>query len=45
MPGTAFGAADGCAVRVSYGALDADRVAEGLDRLVAGLRALAGEGR
>jgi aspartate/methionine/tyrosine aminotransferase len=45
MPGTAFGAADGCAARVSYGALDADRVAEGLDRLVAGLRALAGEGR
>ena len=40
MPGTAFGA-DGCSMRVSYGALDADTVAEGLDRLVRGLRALA----
>lgn len=42
MPGTAFGAADGCTVRVSYGALDADTVAEGLERLVTGLRTLAG---
>jgi hypothetical protein len=29
---------------VSYGALDADTVAEGLDRLVGGLRALVGAG-
>lgn len=43
MPGNAFGA-DGCALRVSYGALDADTVAEGLDRLVGGLRALVGAG-
>jgi aspartate/methionine/tyrosine aminotransferase len=43
MPGTAFGA-DGCNIRVSYGALDADTVAEGLDRLVSGLRAIVGDG-
>ncbi len=41
MPGTAFGAA-GCAIRVSYGALDADTVAEGLGRLVSGLHAIVG---
>jgi aspartate/methionine/tyrosine aminotransferase len=41
MPGSAFGAAE-CAIRVSYGALDADTVAEGLARLVTGLRAIAG---
>jgi aspartate/methionine/tyrosine aminotransferase len=42
MPGSAFGAA-GCALRVSYGALDADSVAEGLTRLVTGLRTIVGE--
>lgn len=42
MPGTAFGADEGCSMRVSYGALDAGTVAEGLSRLVQGLRALAG---
>lgn len=42
MPGTAFGAMHGCAMRVSYGALDAGTVAEGLGRLVSGLQALAG---
>jgi aspartate/methionine/tyrosine aminotransferase len=41
MPGSAFGAA-GCAIRVSYGALDADTVAEGLSRLVTGLRTIVG---
>jgi aspartate/methionine/tyrosine aminotransferase len=41
MPGSAFGAA-GCAIRVSYGALDADTVAEGLSRLVTGLRSIVG---
>jgi len=41
MPGSAFGA-DGCAIRVSYGALDAEIVAEGLDRLVTGLRTIVG---
>jgi len=42
MPGSAFGIDRDCALRVSYGALDAGTVAEGLDRLVTGLRALAG---
>jgi aspartate/methionine/tyrosine aminotransferase len=41
MPGSAFGAA-GCAIRVSYGALDADTVTEGLSRLVTGLRTIVG---
>ena len=41
VPGTAFGL-DGCSLRVSYGALDAGSVAEGMDRLVAGLRAIVG---
>jgi aspartate/methionine/tyrosine aminotransferase len=41
VPGTAFGLADGCYLRVSYGALDKDTVSEGISRLVAGLRALA----
>lgn len=41
IPGSAFGHTDSCSIRVSYGALDADTVAAGLDRLVAGLRALA----
>lgn len=43
MPGTAFGAGIGCSMRVSYGALDAGTVTEGLERLVTGLRALAGD--
>lgn len=41
VPGTAFGLTDGCYLRVSYGALDRDTVAEGMSRLVGGLRALA----
>jgi aspartate/methionine/tyrosine aminotransferase len=41
VPGTAFGLSDGCYLRVSYGALDRDTVAEGMSRLVGGLRALA----
>jgi aspartate/methionine/tyrosine aminotransferase len=40
IPGTAFGATDGPYLRVSYGALDADTVVEGIDRLVRGLRAV-----
>jgi aspartate/methionine/tyrosine aminotransferase len=44
MPGSAFGAS-GCAIRVSYGALAADTVAEGLGRLVTGLRAIVGQDR
>jgi aspartate/methionine/tyrosine aminotransferase len=41
VPGSAFGQAAGCAVRVSYGALDRSSVEEGTRRLVRGLRALA----
>lgn len=40
IPGTAFGLADGCYLRVSYGALEAATVAEGMKRLVKGLRAI-----
>jgi aspartate/methionine/tyrosine aminotransferase len=39
VPGTAFGL-DGCYLRVSYGALDAHTVEEGIERLVGGLRAV-----
>jgi aspartate/methionine/tyrosine aminotransferase len=42
MPGSAFGAVDGCYVRVAYGALDEQSVTEGVSRLVSGLRAIAG---
>jgi aspartate/methionine/tyrosine aminotransferase len=40
MPGSAFGETEGCSIRMSYGALDAETVHEGLRRLVAGLQAL-----
>jgi aspartate/methionine/tyrosine aminotransferase len=40
IPGTAFGLADGCYLRISYGALDRESVAAGVSRLVGGLRAL-----
>ena len=43
MPGVAFGV-PGCGLRVSYGALDAATVVEGIGRLVTGLRALVGPG-
>ena len=39
-PGSAFGMTDGCYFRVAYGALHKATVAEGIGRLVAGLRAL-----
>ena len=38
IPGTAFGMTDGCYFRVAYGALQKDTVAEGIGRLVEGLR-------
>jgi aspartate/methionine/tyrosine aminotransferase len=41
VPGSAFGATEGCYLRVSYGALDDRTAAEGIGRLAAGLRALA----
>ena len=40
IPGSAFADSSPCSVRISYGALDADSVIEGLGRLIAGLRAL-----
>lgn len=42
IPGTAFGVTDGCYFRVAYGALQKDTVAEGIGRLIQGLRALLG---
>ncbi|MEO7270806.1 MAG: pyridoxal phosphate-dependent aminotransferase [Vicinamibacterales bacterium] len=41
IPGSAFADSAACSIRISYGALDAGTVAEGIGRLVAGLRALA----
>jgi aspartate/methionine/tyrosine aminotransferase len=41
MPGTTFGIMNGCYLRVSYGALEKPTVAEGVVRLVRGLRALS----
>jgi len=41
IPGDAFGLVQGCALRIAYGALDAATAAEGVGRLVAGVRALA----
>jgi aspartate/methionine/tyrosine aminotransferase len=40
IPGSAFADPARCSIRVSYGALDPATVAEGVDRLVSGLRAL-----
>jgi aspartate/methionine/tyrosine aminotransferase len=41
IPGSAFGATDGCHIRVSYGALDAATAEEGIIRLVNGVKELA----
>jgi aspartate/methionine/tyrosine aminotransferase len=40
IPGPAFGMTDGCYFRVAYGALQKETVAEGIGRLVSGLRAI-----
>ena len=40
IPGTAFGMSDGCYLRVAYGALQKETVAEGIGRLVHGLRTM-----
>jgi aspartate/methionine/tyrosine aminotransferase len=40
IPGTAFGVTSGCYFRIAYGALRKESVAEGIGRLVNGLRAL-----
>jgi len=42
IPGTAFGMNDGCYLRVAYGALQKETVAEGIGRLVRGLREICG---
>ena len=42
IPGSTFGTTSACTLRVAYGALTRETVAEGLGRLVRGLRALAG---
>jgi aspartate/methionine/tyrosine aminotransferase len=44
IPGSAFGDIEGCSIRISYGALDADSVKEGIGRLVEGLRAIGPPG-
>lgn len=38
LPGIAFGATDGCYLRVSYGALNKETVASGIGRLIRGLK-------
>ena len=38
IPGTTFGMADGCYLRIAYGALQQDTAAEGIERLVQGLK-------
>jgi len=40
IPGETFGATQGCYLRVSYGPLDKDTTALGLERLVRGLKAI-----
>ena len=42
IPGTAFGITNGCCFRVAYGALQKETVAEGIGRLVEGLRRIVG---
>lgn len=37
IPGTAFGMKKGCSLRISYGALEKDAVAEGIGRFVKGI--------
>ena len=40
IPGTAFGIAEGCTLRVAFGALEKETAAEGIGRLVRGLKAI-----
>ena len=42
VPGTAFGMTDGCYFRVAYGALQKATVAEGIGRLVKGIKEIVG---
>ncbi|MBI4485530.1 MAG: pyridoxal phosphate-dependent aminotransferase [Acidobacteria bacterium] len=43
IPGSAFGMTDGCYFRIAYGALQTETVAEGIGRLVTGLRKVVTE--
>lgn len=43
IPGSAFGMTDGCYLRVAYGALQKETVAEGVGRLVTGLQKVVTE--
>lgn len=43
IPGNTFGLREGCYLRVAYGALEKETVAEGIGRLVNGLRNIVGE--
>jgi len=45
LPGPSFGMDDGCYLRVAYGALQKETVAEGVGRLVSGLRQELEDGR
>jgi len=40
IPGTAFGVAEGCTLRVAFGALEKETAAEGIGRLVRGLKTI-----
>jgi aspartate/methionine/tyrosine aminotransferase len=40
IPGTTFGLQEGCTLRLAYGALDRETVAEGIGRLVRGIAAI-----
>lgn len=42
MPGTTFGMNDECYLRVAYGALQKETVAEGIERLVQGIQTILG---
>jgi aspartate/methionine/tyrosine aminotransferase len=42
IPGTAFGLHQGCYLRVAYGALQKHTAAEGVGRLVSGLKSILG---
>jgi aspartate/methionine/tyrosine aminotransferase len=42
IPGDAFGMVNGCYLRISYGALRPETVAEGVGRLARGIREILG---
>lgn len=42
IPGSAFGMSDGCYLRIAYGALQKETVAEGIGRLARGIKSILG---